>query len=191
KLAEELTTQGHLIGRQKVTELLRELKYSLQGSRKSKEDASNPDRDEQLRQINRRVTDFHRRSQPVVSVDTKKKELVGECAKGGREWSPEGTPPKAKVHDFPDPKVPKAVPYGIYDLQLDEGWVNVGISHAEFAVASLSTWWSNMRRWAYPEATKLLATADAGGSNSARSRLWQVSLQRFADETGLTVAVCH
>jgi Rhodopirellula transposase DDE domain len=192
-LARELGEAGHAISPQKVCDLLKELDYSLQGTRKAKEGSSHPDRDAQFQYINRRAQDFQRRGQPVVSVDTKKKELIGEYANGGREWRPEGNPIEVKVHDFPDPAVPKAVPYGVYDLRRNEGWVSVGISHdtSDFAIATIRRWWYSMGIFAYPEALELLITADAGGSNSYRARAWKRGLQRLADETGLKLAVCH
>ena len=192
-LARELQEQGHVISPQKVCDLLRELDYSLQSTRKTKEGASHPDRDEQFKYINRRVEDFQQRGQPVISVDTKKKELVGEYANGGREWQLEGEPIEVKVHDFPDPEIPKAVPYGVYDIRRNEGWVSVGISHdtADFAIETIRRWWYSMGILAYPEALELLITADAGGSNSYRTRAWKVGLQRLADDTGLNLAVCH
>lgn len=193
KLSTELRAMGHKIGPQKVSELLGELDYSLQSPRKTREGSSHPDRDAQFEYINKQATAFLNRGQPVVSVDTKKKELVGDFRNGGREWQPQGQPESVRVHDFIDPALGKAIPYGIYDVGRNEGWVNVGIDHdtAEFAVESILRWWRRMGTRAYPTAKELLITADAGGSNSSRSRLWKVQLQRLADETGLRLVVAH
>ena len=193
QLAAELRRQGHPISPRKVAYLLREQKYSLQANRKTKEGAWHPDRDEQFQHINDCTQEFQKRGQPVVSVDTKKKELVGSFKNGGREWQPVGCPERVNVHDFPDKELGKAIPYGVYDVTANEGWVTVGTDHdtAQFAVQSLGNWWRQMGREAYPEATELLVTADGGGSNGARVRLWKLALQALADETGLRISVCH
>jgi len=193
KLAEELRAQGHQIGPQKVSELLHDLDYSLQGTRKTREGSDHPDRNAQFEHINRQAKAFQRVGEPVVSVDTKKKELVGDFANTGKEWQPAGEPVPVRVHDFIDPKLGKAVPYGIYDVARNEGWVNVGIDHdtSEFAVESLRRWWRRMGIRAYPDATSLLITADGGGSNGHRTRLWKLELQQFADESGLSLTVAH
>jgi len=192
-LAKSLQGMGHEVSRTLVAELLRELGYSLQANSKAKEGSNHPDRDARFRYINRRVKEFQRRTQPVVSVDTKKKELVGDFKNAGREWRPEGFPERVRVHDFVIPELGKAIPYGIYDLAKNAGWVSVGIDHdtATFAVRSIRRWWRMMGRHAYPSAESLMITADSGGSNSARSRLWKWELQRMADATGLTIHVCH
>jgi hypothetical protein len=192
-LARELQNKGHTVSYPVVAELLAEAGYSLQGNQKTKEGSGHPDRDAQFSHINRRVLYQQRRRQPVISVDTKKKELVGDFKNAGKEWRPEGMPERVRVHDFLIPAEGKAVPYGVYDLTRNTGWVGVGIDHdtATFAVRTIGRWWQKMARPAYPNATSLLITADAGGSNSARSRLWKWELQRFADRTGLRVSVCH
>ena len=193
RLAAELQRQGFRIGRQKVADLLRELGYSLQANRKTREGADHPDRNAQFEHINRRVKVLQRRGQPVISVDTKKKELVGNFRGVGREWRPRGKPMEVRVHDFQDPELGKAIPYGVYDLTNNEAWVSVGIDHdtADFAVKTILRWWRKMGRKRFPDAQELLITADSGGSNSARCKLWKVALQDFADETGLKVHVCH
>src|SRR5512135_103368 len=193
KLAEELQRQDHPITDRTVAALLRQAGYSLQANRKAKEGASHPDRNAQFEHINRRVIACQRRCQPVVSVDTKKKELVGEFKNVGEEWQPKGTPEKVKVHDFPDKELGKAIPYGVYDLASDEGWVSVGIDHdtAEFAAASIRRWWQEMGARRFPRATKLMITADGGGSNSSRNRLWKVSLQGLSTDLGLALHGCH
>jgi hypothetical protein len=193
RLAAELQREGFRIGRQKVADLLHGMGYSLQANRKTREGANHPDRNAQFEYINRQVKAFQRRGQPVISVDTKKKELVGDFRNGGREWQPQGQPLEVRTHDFQDAVLGKVVPYGVYDLTHNEAWVSVGIDHdtAEFAVASIRRWWRTMGRKRFPNAARLLITADSGGSNGARSRLWKVALQRFADETGLKVSVCH
>jgi transposase len=193
RLAAELGQQGFCIGRQKVADLLRELGYSLQANRKTREGANHPDRNAQFEHINRRVKGLQRRGQPVISVDTKKKEIVGDFRNGGREWRPAGKPLEVRVHDFQDAKLGKAIPYGVYDLTNNEAWVSVGIDHdtAEFAVKTILRWWRTMGSKRFPDARELLITADGGGSNSARCKLWKLALQRFADKTGLKVHVCH
>ena len=193
RLAEELGRLGHDVSAEKVRKLLPSMGYSLQSNRKTREGASHPDRDVQFRHISRRVVEFQRAQQPVVSVDTKKKELVGDFKNSGREWHPHGQAPEVRVHDFKDPKKGKAIPYGVYDVRRNEGWVSVGVDHdtAEFATASIRQWWLRMGRKAYPRATKLLITADCGGSNGYRTRLWKLCLQKLADELGLCITVCH
>lgn len=194
QLSDELTAKGHRVGRTVVGELLHSLDYSLQANSKRIEGKQHPDRDAQFRYISRRTKAAQRAGQPVVSVDTKKKELVGQFANKGREWRPKGEPVAVRVHDFLDDRaIGKAVPYGIYDVSRDEGFVNVGTSHdtGEFAVASIRAWWRTMGRKAYPKAKRLLIVADAGGSNSARNALWKVELQRFANDTRLQIDVSH
>lgn len=193
QLAAELQEQGHTVGRQKVSELLAFLGYSLQANRKTKEGGDHADRNVQFEYINAQVQAFQEHNQPVVSVDTKKKELVGDFKNGGREWRPQGAPEMVRVHDFVDKELGKAIPYGVYDLTTNQGWVSVGTDHdtAEFAVETLRRWWQHLGRWAYPEAAKLLVTADGGGSNGSRCRLWKVALQRLADDLGLQIVICH
>jgi hypothetical protein len=193
KLATELCAMGHQVGPQKVSELLHDLDYSLQGTRKTREGASHPDRNAQFEHINAQARGFQRAGEPVISVDTKKKELVGDFTNRGKEWQPVGEPVPVRVHDFIDAQLGKAIPYGVYDVGRNEGWVNVGIDHdtAEFAVESIRRWWRRMGVRAYPDATRLLITADGGGSNGSRTRLWKLELQRFADETGLALTVAH
>ena len=193
KLAAELTKQGHQTSHRMVASLLREMDYSLQANRKTKEGKRHPDRDAQFRYINEQVQEKQRAGQPVISVDTKKKELVGDFKNAGREWRPQGVPEKVRVHDFIDKKLGKVAPYGVYDLTRNRGWVSVGIDHdtASFAVATIRKWWQKMGRPVYSEASHLLITADSGGSNSARNRLWKVELQKMANKTGLTITVCH
>ena len=193
RLAEELTTQGFQISPTKVGELLAADGYSLQANSKTREGSQHPDRNAQFERINRQVKTFQGKGQPVVSVDTKKKELVGDFKNVGREWQRRGEPVPVRVHDFLDKELGKAIPYGVYDLLRNEGWVNVGVDHdtSEFAVESLRRWWKRMGKKAYPEATDLLVTADGGGSNGSRTRLWKLELQRFADETQLRVHVSH
>jgi hypothetical protein len=193
RLSEELCKRGHQVGRTTVHELLEHLGYSLQSNRKTREGGSHPDRDAQFEYINRQTKLFQRVGQPVVSVDTKKKELVGDFKNGGREWRPEGEPEEVRVHDFQDPALGKAIPYGVYDLTANRGWVGVGVDHdtAESAVATLDRWWSMMGRPLYPRAAELLVMADGGGSNGSRNRLWKVALVAMARETGLRIRVCH
>jgi transposase len=193
RLAEELKQQGHVISYPVVAELLGELGYSLQANRKSKEGNSHPDRNAQFEYINRKVKRFLANKQPVVSVDTKKKELVGNFKNDGRELRPKGEPAQVRVHDFLLPALGRATPYGVYDLARNTGWVSVGLDHdtAVFAVASIRRWWQSMGRPVYPKASRLLITADAGGSNGPRLRLWKVALQQLADQTGLQIAVSH
>jgi hypothetical protein len=193
KLAAALQGQGHTVSARKVAQLLRGLGYRLQAPRKKREGAQHPDRDAQFRHIAAQTQASQRRGQPVVSVDTKKKELVGDFQPKGREWQPAYRPEPVQVHDFPDPALGKAIPYGVYDVTQDVGWVSVGIDHdtAEFAVAALRQWWQRLGRPRYRRARELLVIADAGGSNGNRNRLWKWALQQFADETGLRVSVCH
>jgi hypothetical protein len=193
KLAEELTRQNHPVTDRTVAMLLKQSGYSLQANRKSREGSSHPDRNAQFEYINRQVRAFQKRQQPVVSVDTKKKELVGEFKNPGEEWHPQGQPQPVNVHDFPDKKLGKAIPYGVYDLAGNEGWVSVGIDHdtAEFACASILRWWNEMGSARFPRATELMITADGGGSNSSRNRLWKKSLQCLANDLGMTLKICH
>jgi hypothetical protein len=193
KLAAELSTQGFAVSPQKVGQLLSASGYSLQATQKTLEGSSHPDRNEQFEFINDRVDVFHGRGAPVISVDTKKKELVGAFQNPGREWQPSGEPVPVRVHDFLDDVLGKVIPYGVYDLAHNTGWVSVGTDHdtPAFAVESIARWWRYMGKQAYPDAQALLITADAGGSNSARSRLWKVELQRFADRSGLAISVSH
>jgi len=193
KLAEELFEQGYQVSSRKVGELLRELGYSLQANRKTTEGSSHPDRNAQFEFINDRVESHQARGAPVISVDTKKKELVGDFKNNGREWQPAGEPVPVRVHDFIDRALGKAIPYGVYDLAKNVGWVSVGVDHdtSAFAVRSIASWWRTMGRKTYTDATELLITADGGGSNGYRRRLWKVELQKFADRTGLTIGVSH
>jgi transposase len=193
QLAAALQTQGHPVSERTVNRLLHNLGYSLQSNRKTLEGCHHPDRDAQFQYINRRVKAFQRQGQPVVSIDTKKKELVGQFRNGGREWHPQGQPERVKVHDFPDEELGKVIPYGVYDMATNTGWVSVGVDHdtAEFAVETVRRWWWHMGRSTYPQATRLLLTADGGGSNGSRCRLWKVELQKLADEIKLQIAVCH
>ncbi len=193
KLATALKRKGHQTSHRMVAELLQKLGYSLQANRKTKEGAQHPDRNAQFEHINRKVKEYFKRGDPVISVDTKKKELVGDFKNGGKEMQPQGQPEKVRVHDFIIPGLGRATPYGVYDLGRNEGWVSVGIDHdtAAFAVQTIRRWWRQMGRKAYGEARRLLITADAGGSNGTRLRLWKVELQKLADETGLEIAVCH
>jgi len=192
-LAAELTAQRHPISHEKVAQLLRELDYSLQGTRKMEEGADHPDRDAQFRYINAHVRRALAAKRPVISVDTKKKELVGNYENAGRKWRQATRPERVKVHDFPAPSVPRAYPYGIYDLGRNTGFVNVGTDHdtGAFAVASIRGWWRAEGRRLYPHARRLLITADGGGSNGYRLRQWKLELQRFADASGLAIMVCH
>src|SRR5215217_1012375 len=192
-LADELTAQGHPVSAKTVARLLAGMDYSLQAPSKQVEGAQHPDRDGQFHYLNEQAKVHLAAGQPVISVDTKKKEVVGNLANKGREWQPKGDPVRVDVHDFPDPKVGKAIPYGVYDLGADAGWVSVGDDHdtAAFAVATIRRWWDMVGSQAYPQATRLLITADAGGSNGYRSRLWKVELGKLAAETGLAVTVCH
>jgi hypothetical protein len=192
-LAGELTDRRHAISHEKVAQFLRDLGYSLQGNRKTEEGEDHPDRDAQFRHINREVRRAMVAGWPVISVDTKKKELVGNYENKGRQWRRQKTAEHVNGHDFPGPSVPRAYPYGIYDHRRNTGFVNVGTDHdtATFAVASIRGWWHHEGRQLYPRATQLLITADGGGSNGYRLRLWKLELQRLADQTGLAIQVCH
>jgi len=192
-LADELAGRRHPISHEKVAQLLRQMNYSLQGNRKTEEGADHPDRDAQFRHINRQVQLALRQGQPVISVDTKKKELIGNFENKGRQWRRQGSAEQVQDHDFPAPSVPRAYPYGIYDLARNTGFVNVGTDHdtASFAVASIRGWWRHEGRRLYPRTPRLLITADGGGSNGYRVRLWKWELQRLANQTGLEIAVCH
>jgi transposase len=193
RLAEELGRQGHRIGADTVADLLRAEGFSLQAPTKTIEGKRHPDRDAQFRYINDQVKDHQDVGDPVVSVDTKKKELVGQFSNPGRQWRPKGEPVATRTHDFPSDSLGKVVPYGVYDLAADAGWVNVGTDHdtAAFAVASIRRWWNAIGRAEYPNAGRLLITADAGGSNGYRTRAWKTELAAFAAQTGLRVTVCH
>lgn len=193
RLSEELTRQGCPVSPAKTAELLHQLGYSLQSHRKRDEGKSHPDRDAQFGHINAQVLLFQKEGQPVISVDTKKKELVGKYRNQGREWRAKGQPEEVKVHDFVDKELGRAIPYGIYDLLRNEGWVSVGCDHdtSEFAVESIRRWWKTMGQPQYPQARKLLITADGGGSNSSRCRLWKWCLQQLCNQTGLEISVCH
>ena len=192
-LAAQLSRQRHPVSHTKVAQLLHDLGYSLQSNRKTEEGEDHPDRDAQFRYINTKVKRALAKGAPVISVDTKKKELVGNYANRGEQWLPEKTPFKVKGHDFPGPDVPRAYPYGIYDLGRNTGFVNLGTDHdtGAFAVASIRGWWRHEGRRLYPMAKDLLITADAGGSNGSRLRLWKLELQKLADQTGLSISVCH
>src|SRR3954447_20811077 len=193
RLAEELTRQGHPASPSTVGRLLRAAGYSLQGNRKTKEGGSHPDRNAQFEHINATVKAFQRRGQPVISVDAKKKELVGDFKDGGREWRPSGEPEEVRVHDFMDKELGKAIPYGVYDVTGNQGWVSVGVDHdtARFATEAIRRWWSKMGARRYRGADRLLITADGGGSNGSRCRLWKVALQDLAAGLGMAVQVCH
>ena len=192
-LSQELGRKGYSISNVTVADLLHRLDYSLQANAKTLEGASHPDRDAQFQYINSRVKGFLRRHQPVISVDTKKKELVGNFKNGGKEWQPKREPEKVEIHDFASPEFPKVIPYGVYDIGKNMGWINVGTDHdtASFAVASVRRWWFGMGREIYPSATALLICADCGGSNGYRVRLWKIELQTLASETGLRITICH
>ena len=193
QLADALTAQGHQVSHTTVAGLLRAQGYSLQATRKTLEGVQHPDRDAQFGYLNDQATAYLAAGQPVISVDAKKKELVGPFANTGVEWQPSGEPERVNVHDFPDPELGKAIPYGVYDLGRNTGWVSVGVDHdtSAFVVASIRRWWERIGRAAYPHATRLLITADAGGSNDYRRRAWKTELSRFAAEAGLAVTVCH
>ena len=193
QLASELQRQGHTTSHRMVAELLHEMGYSLQANRKTLEGTGHPDRNAQFEHLNHAVQLQLLAGEPVVSVDTKKKELVGPFKNGGRELRPKGMPEQVRVHDFMIPDLGRVSPYGVYDIAQNEGWVSVGVDHdtASFAVESIRRWWRNMGRSLYSQATRLLITADAGGSNGYRVRLWKLELQKLADETGLEIAVCH
>jgi transposase len=194
QLADALKEMGHEISSWTVGQLLHQMGYSLQATAKTVEGAQHPDRDAQFHHINDEAARRLEANEPVISVDSKKKELVvGKKANKGREWQPTGSPERVDVHDFPDPEVPKAVPYGVYDLGANEGWMEVGSDHdtAAFAVNAIRRWWQSMGIERYPEATRLMVTADAGGSNGYRNKLWKVELAKLAAETGLEITVCH
>lgn len=192
-LAETLTRDQHPVSHAKVGALLRGLDYSLQGNRKTEEGANHPDRDAQFHHINAAVKQAMAGRCPVISVDTKKKELIGNYHNSGQQWRPAKEPRKVQGHDFPSPAVPRAYPYGIYDIRRNTGFVNIGTDHdtGAFAVASIRGWWRQEGRHLYPTAQTLLITADGGGSNGCRLRLWKLELQKFADESGLKISVCH
>jgi transposase len=192
-LAGELRRQGFSISHAKVGQLLKRKGYSLQANRKTREGKQHPDRNAQFEHINRRVLTCQRRRQPAVSVDTKKKEVLGNRKNAGRTYRPKGKPVEVDMHDFPDAKLGKAIPYGVYDLQRNEAWVSVGIDHdtSAFAVASIEQWWKRLGRKRYGDARRLLITGDSGGSNGHRNRLWKTELQGLADRTGLILEVCH
>ena len=193
RLAEELTHQDHTVSPRAVAALLIREGYSLQANRKTLEGAAHPDRNAQFEYISASVRRFLKRCQPAISVDTKKKELVGDFRNAGKEWRPAGEPEEVRVHDFLDPSLGKAIPYGVYDLLNNQGWVSVGVDHdtAQFATNSIRRWWVQMGQRRFPRASELLITADGGGSNGHRSRLWKLSLQKLADEIGLKLFICH
>jgi len=193
KLAAGLQALGHRIGHNVVGDLLREMGYSLQANRKTREGSHHPDRDAQFGYINQQVTAALAAGEPAISVDTKKKELVGDFKNAGREYRPKGQPEPVRVHDFLIPELGRAAPYGVYDIGDNAGWVSLGIDHdtASFAVNAIRRWWQTMGQQRYPEARRLTITADGGGSNGARVRLWKLELQRLADELGLAITVCH
>jgi transposase len=193
QIAKALNELGHRISHTKVGGLLRRLGYSLQANRKTREGTNHPDRNAQFDYINQTVGAALAAAQPAISVDTKKKELVGDFKNAGRTWRPQGEPEAVRVHDFLIPELGKAIPYGVYDIGANSGWVSLGIDHdtAAFAVNAIRSWWQEMGQPRYPQATRLVITADSGGSNSTRNRLWKTELQRFADETGLTLMLRH
>ena len=193
RLAAALRGLGHQVSHETVAGLLRGLGYSLQANQKTREGASHPDRDAQFRHLNATVKQALEAGEPVISVDAKKKELVGDYKAVGRELRPKGSPLPVRVHDFKDPELGKAIPYGIYDLAADEGWVSIGITAdtAQLAVAAIRGWWETLGQARYPQATRLTITADCGGSNGCRIRLWRTELQQLADATGLAITVCH
>jgi Rhodopirellula transposase DDE domain len=193
QLAAQLNRMGHATSHRMVAEILHGMDYSLQANRKTLEGSSHPDRDAQFRHISDKIREFQTHRQPVISVDTKKKELVGDFKNNGRELRPKGDPEKVRVHDFVIPELGRAAPYGVYDVTQNTGWVSVGVDHdtAAFAAQSIRRWWESMGAAVYPRAGKLLITADSGGSNGARVRLWKLELQKLADETGLEISICH
>lgn len=193
RLAAELVQQNHPVSPGTVAAVLREAGYSLQANRKTREGADHPDRNAQFEYISSQVQRVQGRGQPVVSVDTKKKELVGDFKNAGQEWQPQGEPEEVRMHDFADPELGKAIPYGVYDLANNQGWVSVGITHdtAQFAAQTIRRWWQDMGMKRFPRARELMITADGGGSNSSRSRLWKVALQELANQIGLKLQVCH
>jgi transposase len=192
-IAMELQKFGHIIGRETVAKLLHNLGYSLQSNKKTEEGNDHPDRDAQFKYINKLIKKYIKSGQPVISVDTKKKELVGNYYNKGQKWLPIKQPIKVKGHDFPDPSVPKALPYGIYNINLNNGFVNIGTDHdtSAFAVASIRGWWVNLGRFEYPNITKLMITADGGGSNGSRLRAWKFELQKLAKDISVPIQVCH
>ncbi|MFO7952890.1 MAG: ISAzo13 family transposase [Bacillota bacterium] len=193
KLAATLNQMGHYTSERMVCELLHEMGYSLQANRKTNEGSSHPDRNAQFEYINQTVQTFQKNGQPVISVDTKKKESVGDFKNAGQEWQPKNIPENVRVYDFVDKELGKVSPYGVYDMIQNNAWVNVGTDHdtAAFAVESIRGWWSSMGKETYPEAKCLLITADGGGSNGSRTKLWKTELQRLTNETGLSITVCH
>ena len=193
QLAKELNKNGYRISDRKICDLLSDLGYSLQANNKTQEGASHPDRNDQFLYIYNTVKNFQKSGQPIISVDTKKKEMIGNYKNNGKEWSKKHNPVDVQAHDFPDPNVPKAAPYGVYDISRNEGWVSVGISHdtAQFAVATIKKWWQKMGKKRYPFAKKIYITADCGGSNSRRSRLWKMELQKLADHLKINIHVSH
>jgi hypothetical protein len=193
RLAKELQEQGHAVSQRTVCDLLAHMGYSLQSTRKTREGGNHPDREAQFHHIADQVAQYQTAGDPVISVDTKKKELIGDFKNGGQEWQPKGKPEEVRVYDFIDPDLGKVAPYGVYDLTANQGWMSVGIDHdtAEFAVESIRRWWREMGKPLYPRAKRLLITADCGGSNGYRVRLWRVQLQKLADELGMTIQVCH
>jgi len=192
-LESELRAQGYSVGRTKISGILRQLGYSLQGNRKTREGKDHPDRDAQFEYIAKRVKAYRRGGRPAVSVDTKKKENLGKKANVGREYRPQGSPREVDTHDFPDKKKGKAIPYGVYDIKQNEAWVSIGINcdTAQFAVEAIRRWWRELGRKRYRGPTRLLITADCGGSNGHRNRLWKIELQKLANKTGMTIEVCH
>ena len=193
RLAEELCRRAHPVSARTVAALLKGMGYSLQANRKTREGGTHPDRNAQFEYISGQTRRLQKRGQPVVSVDTKKKELLGDFKNAGRQWRPAGVPEEVRVHDFADPALGKAIPYGVYDVANNQGWVSVGVSHdtAYFAARTIRRWWQDMGSRRFPRARELLITTDGGGSNSCRSRLWKVALQELADAVGLTLRVCH
>jgi hypothetical protein len=193
QLAAELQRMGHQTSHRMVASLLHLMDYSLQANQKTLEGSSHPDRDAQFHHISDKIREFQADRQPVISVDTKKKELIGDFKNNGRELRPKGDPEKVRVHDFAIPELGRAAPYGVYDVTQNAGWVSVGVDHdtAAFAAQSIRRWWESMGSQAYPKAARLLITADAGGSNGARVRLWKSELQKLADQTGLEISICH
>jgi transposase len=193
RLSEELKAMGHQASHRMVAALLHDLGYSLQANSKTLEGTGHPDRDAQFEHINQQVKGYQAAGDPVISVDTKKKELIGEFKNGGREWRPQGSPEEVNVHDFVIPELGRVIPYGVYDLANNSGWVSVGTDHdtSSFAVETIRRWWQSMGKEAFPEAQRLLITADGGGSNGSRVRLWKVELQKLSDELGIPISVCH
>lgn len=192
-LERELQCQGYSVGRTKISKILRSLGYSLQANRKTREGTNHPDRNAQFEHIARRVAACRRGGRPAISVDTKKKEVLGKKANVGKEYRPKGRPIEVDTHDFPDKELGKAIPYGVYDIESNEAWVSVGISRdtAEFAVEAIRRWWKRLGKRRYKQPKRLLVTADSGGSNGHRNRLWKYELQRFSDQTGMIIEVCH